>query len=172
MNKRLAVVLGISPFVAIFVWPYVDKQATTADLKLAVVMHPREEVFVSGFIKNPQASTFSLETLLIEEPGKEPYRKRVSLDADQAFELALGKPKTGTYRASARIRKPQKGQAVQERWLKTPDLVVGDTGSARPQIVRAKDYDYQRLSVFAIIGVAIVGVLLLICVWPRRSARQ
>ena len=166
------VVLGISPLVAIFLWPYVDQQVTTAELKLAVVTQPREEVFVSGLIKNFQASTFSLETLLIEEPGQEPYRKLVSLDADQAFELALGKPKTGTYRASVRIRKPQQGQTVNERWLKTPELVVGGPGSARAQIVRAKDYDYQRLSVFALLGATIGGALLLICFWPRRSARN
>jgi hypothetical protein len=153
----------------LFAWPNVGEQVTLANLTLMATSQPREEVLVLGFIKNHGEPAFSLETLLIEEPGKEPYRRVVSLDADNAFELMLGEPKTGTYRVSLRIRKPQTGLAAQERWLKAPDLVIGSPPSPRPQIVRAKDYDYQRLSVFVAIAAAVGGALLLIGFWPRRK---
>lgn len=172
MNKRLAallLILGIGLVVAIFAWPHVDKQAATADLKLAVLTQPREEVVVSGFIKNFQASTFSLETLLIEEPGKEPYRRQVALDANRSFELALGKPAAGTYRIAARTRKENWLTGVREGWLSTPELVVGNSGSAVPQTVRATDYDYRRLLVFLSFTTVVEAALLV--VWLRRQSR-
>jgi hypothetical protein len=168
VKKRLAVlllILGLAPVVATFAWPRVDKQAITADLHLAVQTQPRAEVIASGSLKNLKATAFSVETLMIEEPGKEPYRKLVSLDANRMFELALGNPVAGTYRISARTRKANWQGQVTEGWLKTPELVVG-RGPATPQVVRATDYDYRRLLVLLSVMIVVeAGVLV---VWLRR----
>lgn len=173
MNKRLAlvVILAIGSLALLFMWTYVIPRARTADLTLAAVSEPREEVVVSGLIRNFGAAPFSLETLLIEEPGKEPYRRQVSLDAERRFELALGQPKTGTYRVAVRTRKPAWGKVVQENWLKTPDLVLEGRRSGRPRIVRAQDYDYQRLFVFATMSAVMGAVLAFVCLRPviRKS---
>jgi hypothetical protein len=171
VNRRLALLLvaGGGLLALLLAWPSVSEQLIIADVTMAAISQPRQEILVSGFIKNRGAPAFSLETLLIEEPGKEPYHRKVSLDADSAFLMTLGEPKTGTYRVSVQIRKPQAAQSVQEQWVKSPDLMVGGTPSAQPQIVRAKAYDYQRLTVFAAIGVAIAVILLLICFWPQRT---
>jgi hypothetical protein len=164
VNKRLTlfVVLVAGLLVLVFAWPRVRQQVTTADLTLAAVNQPRSEVVVSGKVKNFGAAPFSLETLLIEEPGKEPYRRQISLDAESAFELALGKPSVGTYRVSLRTRKANWLKGPQEGWLKVPDLVVADSGPAQPRVVRARDYDYQRLSLFASIGLVAAATLLFV----------
>ena len=171
MNRRLALLLiaGGSLLALLLAWPRVSEQVTIADVALTAISQPRQEVLVSGYIKNRGAPAFSLETLLIEEPGKDPYRRKVSLDADSVFLLTLGEPKTGTYRVSVLIREPQTGQTAPERWIKSPDLVVGGSGSSQPQLVRAKAYDYQRLAVLGAIAAAIAGVLLLNCFWPHRN---
>jgi hypothetical protein len=171
VNRRLALLLiaGGGLLALLLAWPRVSEQLIIADVALTAISQPRQEVLVDGFIKNRGAPAFSLETLLIEEPGKEPYHRKVSLDADSAFILTLGEPKSGTYRVSVQIRKPQTAQSVKEHWAKSPDLVVGGPPSAQPQIVRAKAYDYQRLTVFAAAGAAIGVILLLICLWPQRS---
>jgi hypothetical protein len=174
VNRRLAllVIAGFGLLVLLLAWPRVSEQFTIADVTLSAVSQPRQEVLVSGYIKNRGAPAFSLETLLIEEPGKEPYHRKVSLDSDSAFVLTLGEPKMGTYRVSVQILNQLSGQNAPPRWMKSPHLVVGDAASARPQIVRAKAYDLQRLFVSAAIGVAIGLILLVICFWPRRIARQ
>jgi len=171
VNRRLVLLLvaGCSLLGLLLAWPRVSEQLIIADVTMTAVNQPRHEVLVSGYIKNRGAPAFSLETLLIEEPGKEPYHRKVSLDADSAFVLTLGEPKSGTYRVSVQIRNPQTGQAALERWVKSLELVVSSRGSGRPQLVRAKAYDYQRLTLFAGIAAAIAGVLLLICLWPPRN---
>ena len=44
-----------------FTWQRVRKDATIADLTLAAISQPREEVVVSGYLKNFGAAPFSLE---------------------------------------------------------------------------------------------------------------
>jgi hypothetical protein len=108
VNKRLAVLLliaGLGPLAALVAWPRVSEQVKTADLTLAVLTQPRAEVVASGYIKNFQAPAFSVETLVIEEPEKEPYRRLISLDAKRMFELALGQPRAGTYRVAVQTRR-------------------------------------------------------------------
>src|SRR5262249_3745733 len=140
VNRRLLLLLIVvgGLLVLVFVWPLVREQVTTANLSLAAVSQPRSEVVVSGTIKNFGAAPFSLETLWIEEPGKEPYRRQISLDADSAFELALGKPSVGTYRVSLRTRKANWLKGTQEGWLKMPDLVVVEGRAQQSQVVRAR----------------------------------
>jgi hypothetical protein len=111
-----------------------------------------------------------LETLLIEEPGKEPYRRVVSLDANWAFELTLGKPTAGNYRFGVRTRKSQWGKGVQEDWLRTPILALGDGSPPRQAVIKVRDYDYPRLFLWAGCGLAIWAGLLVACLLPR--ARQ
>jgi hypothetical protein len=172
VNRRLVFLLiaGAGLLALLLAWPHVSEQVIIADVTLSAISQPRQEVLVSGYIKNRGAPAFSLETLLIEEPGKEPYHRKVSLDADSAFLLTLGEPKAGTYCVSVLIRNQQSGQAEPERWAKSPDLVVGGPDPTRPHAVRARAYDYQRLAVFAAIAAAIAGVLLLICLWPPRNS--
>jgi len=162
--------------VLVFACLRVRKDATVADLTLAAISQPREEVVVSGYIKNFGAAPFSLELLLIEEPGKEPYRRQISLDADNKFELILGKPRAGTYRVAVQTRKPNWLKGAHERWLKLPDLVLADRRPPQPQMVRARDDDYRRLLLWGAVLASVGVVLLLVCVrqWPtvRGSAAQ
>lgn len=174
MNRRLILLLllVIGLLGLLVCWPRLSRELTTADLTLSASSQPREEVVVSGYVKNFGASPFSLETLLIEEPGKEPYRRQVSLDADRRFELALGKPVAGTYRIALRTRKQQWGGAAKEDWLKLPDLVIESSGLSRPKTVRTKDFDNQRLTVFGGAGLAIIAVLAVGCLWPRSRVKK
>jgi hypothetical protein len=176
VNKRLALpLILVSGFLLlVFAWQRVKKDATTADLTLAAVSQPRSEVVVSGYVKNSGAAPFSLETLQIEEPGKEPYRRQVSLDADNRFELTLGKPMAGTYRVSVRTRKANGWKGAQEGWLKMPDLVLAGDPAPLPQMVKARDYDYQRLLLWGAVFASVGVVLLLICVrqWPKARDAQ
>ena len=66
MNRRLALLLvaGGSLLALLLAWPSVSEQLTIADVTMAAISQPREEVLVSGFIKNRDAPAFSLETLL------------------------------------------------------------------------------------------------------------
>lgn len=91
-------------------WPCVREQVRIADLALVATSQPRDEVVISGYVNNVDAVPFSLETLVVEDLGKQLYRRQMSPDADRAFELALGKPTTGTYLVAVGIRKPQCGQ--------------------------------------------------------------
>ena len=171
MNKRLALVLlilGVGPVLAFVAWPRVDVRAKTAELQLAVLTQPRAEVVASGLIKNLQATAFSVETLMIEEPGKEPYRKLVSLDAKRSFELALGKPVAGAYRISAQTRTANWQGKVTAGWLRTPELVVA-SGPPTAQVVRATDYDYRRLLVLLALITAVEAVVLVAWNRSRRA---
>jgi hypothetical protein len=172
VKKRLALVVLIlvtGLLLSLFAWPYLGKQLRTAELTLSAVSQPRDEVVVSGYVKNFGAKPFSLETLLIEEPGKEPYRRLVSLDAERRFELTLGKPTAGAYRVSVQTRKQQWGKHVQEGWLKTPELLLGDRRAPQPQMVKARDYDYPRLFVFAALTTVVGATAAILCLrlWAR-----
>jgi hypothetical protein len=173
VKKRLAFVLlllAVGLLASLFAWPYVGERLRTAELTLAAVSQPRAEVVVSGYVKNVGAAPFSLETLMIEEPGREPYPRQVALDANRSFELALGKTSAGTYRVAVKTRKRQWGQEAQEGWLKTPALILTDRNSTQPQMVRVKDYDYPRLFEYAAIAaVAVAGLAL---VWLRPGTRS
>jgi hypothetical protein len=173
VNKRLKLLLILvaGMLVALFAWPRVRNDALIADVTLAALTHPRHEVVVSGQIRNFGASPFSLETLLIEEPGKEPYRRQVSLDADNVFELALGKPSPGTYRVSVQTHKPAWGSGVRTGWLKLPDLVIAKNAAAEPKRVGARDFDDRRLFGFAGLGLVIGTILVVACVVQWRGPR-
>ena len=120
MNARflaLLAILGSGPLAMLLIWPLVAEQVRLADVTLAVRTQPRSEVIVAGYLNNAKAEPFAIESLSIEEPGREPYRRLISLDADRKFELALGQPIPGTYRVAAWTRKANWGSALEERWL-------------------------------------------------------
>lgn len=171
VNKRfiaLGAILASGPLILAFAWPLVAEKVRIADLKLAVVTQPRSEIIVSGYLKNHESPAFSLESLSIEEPGHEPFRRQVSLDANRSFELALGRPVAGTYRIAAWTRKADWFQGVHEGWLRVPDLVVKPGSPPGPQKVRAQDFDYQRLFLFGLPIVAVQAALLI--AWFRLPA--
>jgi len=173
VNKRLVFVLLVlvaGPLVLLFAWPFVGERLRTAELTLAAVSQPRAEVVVSGYVKNVGAAPFSIETLTIEEPGKESYPRQVALDADRKFELTLGKPSAGTYRVAVKTRKQNWGQPVHESWLKTPALVVADHHSSGPQSVHIRDYDYPRLLVVAALGAVVVTALAFVLLRRRGDS--
>jgi hypothetical protein len=172
VKKRLVVVLLVlivGSLVLLFAWPFVGERLRTADLTLSAISQPRAEVVISGYVKNFGAPAFSLETLLIEEPGKEPYRRLVSLDAERRFDLTLGQPSMGTYRVALRTRKPQWGKGVKEGWLKTPPLVLGDLRSGGPKTVKSRDYDYSRLLALGALTGVVAAVVALVYLRPRTS---
>jgi hypothetical protein len=148
VKTRLA--LFIAFYCAVFLYAY-WRWPKTAELRLSATTQPREEVVVSGRVKNHKAAAFSLETLLIEEPGKEAYRRPISLDGERRFELALGKPVAGTYRVSVQTRKATLLSGVQEGWLQTPPL-IWQSGGAAPKFVTASDADYQPLMLLGALG--------------------
>lgn len=172
MNARLLVrlaILGSGPLVMLLAWPLVADQVLLADLTVAVVTQPHSEIVVTGYLKNNEAPAFSIESLSIEEPGKEPYRRLVSLDDKRRFELTLGQPVAGTYRIAAWTRTANWLNGPQEGWLHVPELVVKADGLPGPQRQRAQDFDYQRLLLFGTLTVAAQAACLI--VWYRLPAR-
>jgi len=172
VNVRFLVLLAIlcsGPLAMLLMWLLVADQVRLADLKIAVRTQPRSEVIVAGYLKNAKAEPFAIESLSIEEPGKQPYRRLVSLDADRKFELALGQPVPGTYRVAAWTRKVNWRSALEEGWLQVPELVVASGASPGPQQRRAQDYDYARLLLIGLLIVTaqVVGLL----VWYRFGMR-
>jgi len=163
----LAILVG-GPLLMAIAWPLLADQVRLADLTLAVRKQPHQEVVVTGFLNNDKAEPFSIESLLIEEPGKEPYRRLVSLDADRRFELALGQPVAGTYRVAAWTRKANWLSGPHEGWLNVPELTV-QTGSLEPQQRRVQDFDYARLALFGSLIVAAQAVGLIF--WYRTGPR-
>jgi hypothetical protein len=164
--KRIALlaIVGLLPVALFLVWPKVRERLTTAELTVRLVRQPREEVLITGFIKSPGAQPFSIQTLTIEEPGKEPYRRLISLDAENTFELTLGKPVTGNYRTSMLLAKAESSASTPDRWLTTPQLTVEAGRSLPIERVAAGDYNRPRLLIVAAACAAIWIVLLALCI--------
>jgi hypothetical protein len=159
----LLAIVVLLPVALLALWPKVRRQFTAARLIISVVRQPREEVMLSGAVNGFEAKPFSIQTLRIEEPGKEAYRRLVSLDAENKLELALGQPTPGTYRASILLGHAESAAAKSEKWLKTPPLTL-DTGRASPTgAVEAIEYDRSRLFVVAGACVAVWAGLLVVC---------
>jgi hypothetical protein len=165
----LLAILGSGPLAMLLIWPLVAEQVRLADVTVAVRTQPRSEVVVIGYLKNNKAEPFAIESLSIEVPGKEPYRRLVSLDADRKFEVALGRPIPGTYRVSAWTRKETWLKGLQEGWLQVPELVVETGGSPGPQQRRAQDYDYARILLIGLLIVTAQVACLL--AWYRFGMR-
>ena len=87
----------------------------------------------------------------------------MSLDANRAFELTLGKPLPGAYRASLLLGKPESSASTQERWLATSQLTVASEANSPSQSVQAREYDLPKL--FATTGAcaAVWAVLVVVC---------
>jgi hypothetical protein len=163
----LAILAG-GPLVVTLAWPWIAGHVRTAELSVALHTAPREEIVVTGWRHAAHAAAFSLQTLLIEEPGQEPYQRQVSLDADHAFELALGQPREGSYRAALLTGQSAASPDAAERWLRAPELVV-EKGRLAPQKVHAQELSYPRLFLIALAVVAMQAALL--ALWLRLSAR-
>jgi hypothetical protein len=163
--KRIALlaILGLFPLALFLSWPKVRDRFTTAEVAVAAVQQPREEMLIAGSIKRPGAEPFSIQTLLIEEPGKEPYRRLVSLDAENAIELTLGKPVPGTYRASLLVGNSESGAPKPERWLATPQIKLDASRSSSTESVRAREYDHRSLLIFAGVCGAVWAALFVVC---------
>jgi hypothetical protein len=172
--KRIALlaILGLFPLALFLLWPKVRGQFTTAEVAVAAVQQPREEVLILGSIKSPGTAPFSLQTLLIEEPGKEPYRRLVSLDAENAFELTLGKPVLGTYRASLLRGKNESSASKPEMWLATPQIRLDAARASSTESVRAREYDRPRLSIAAGVCAAVWAALFVVCLKTWRAGVQ
>lgn len=132
------------------------------ELTIAAVRQPREEITVRGIVKGFDAKPFSIQTLRIEEPGKESYRRLVSLDAENQFELALGKPQPGSYRAGLLLSNAKSGAVNTESWLTTPQLQIAE-GRPSPAVVEATQYDRTRLLLVAGFFAAVWGGLVGVC---------
>jgi hypothetical protein len=172
VNARFLVLLAIlasGPLLMLLAWPLIADHVCLADLTVAVRTQPHTEVVVTGFLKNDKSEPFSIESLLIEEPGKEPYRRLVSLDADRKLELALGKPVAGTYRVAAWTRKADWLSGPHEGWLRVPELIIPTDTSPLPQQQTAQDYDYAQLLLFGSLIVAAQVACLLF--WYRFGVR-
>jgi hypothetical protein len=165
VTSRIAflAILGLAPVALLLLWPKVRDRFTTAEVSLAVVRQPREEVLVSGRIMNSGTTPFSLQTLLIEEPGQEPYHRVLSLNAENAFELTLGKPVPGSYRASLLIDKSEADASAPAKLLTTPPLILNAQGASPLERVKARDYDRPRLLAVAGMCAAVWAVLLGVC---------
>jgi hypothetical protein len=171
--KRIAVlaILVVAPLaLLLLLWPRVRQRFTTAAVTVAVVRQPREEVLITGFIRAFGSQPFSIETLRIEEPGKPAYRRIVSLDATHAFELTLGKPALGSYRASLLLGKPGSSGSA-ERWLATPPLAFAPEATSPSQPVTAREYDLPRLCAVAGGCAMVWGALFAICLRARTRRR-
>lgn len=163
MNRRLLPWIGGSLLVllACGAWIYVAELAKIAEVSLAAMQQPREEILLQGYVRNVGAPPFSLETLLIEEPNKQPYKRQVSLDANRRFELALGKPVSGAYVASIFTRSPKLLGGTQEQWFKSPALIVVAESQPNPQAVSARQYDERFVTGFAVVVLAAAATLAL-----------
>lgn len=161
MNRRLLRWFGgvLLLLLAYGLWLYVAEHSKIAELSLAALSQPREEMVIKGYVRNVGAQAFSLEKLLIEEPGKQPYERQVSLDADRKFELALSKPVLGNYTASVWTRSPTLRGGVRETWLKLPPLAVTPANQRQPQSVEARQYDARMVAAYAVV------VLIAAAVW-------
>jgi len=149
--KRIALfaILGLFPLALFLLWPKVRDRFTTAEVAVAAVRQPREELLITGSIKSPAAEPFSIQTLLIEEPGKEPYRRLVSLDAENALELTLGKPVPGTYRASLLVGNQESSASKGEKWLATPQITLDGARTSPTDSVEAREYNRPWLLIDA-----------------------
>jgi len=163
--KRIALlaILGLFPLGLLLSWPKARDRFTTAEIAVAAVRQPREEVLITGSIKRPGAEPFSIQTLLIEEPDKEPYRRLVSLDAENAIELTLGKPMPGAYRASLLRGKPESSALKAERWLATPPITLDGARASSVDSVKAREYDRPRLQIAAGVCAAVWAALFVVC---------
>lgn len=166
MIKRIALlaIVGLFPLAVFLVWPKVRESFTTAELAVGLTRQPREEVVITGLIKSPAAQPFSIQTLTIEEPGKEPYRRLISLDAENAFELTLGKPVTGNYRASMLLAKAQSSGSMPDRWLTTPQLTVDGGRSSPIERIAAEDYNRRQLLIAGGVCAIVWVALFVVCV--------
>lgn len=171
MIKRIALVaiLGLFPLALLLMWPTVRDRFTTAEVAITVVRQPREEVLITGSIKRPGADPFSLQTLLIEEPGKDSYRRLVSLDAENALELTLGKPLPGTYRAKLLLNAGESSGSKPERWLETPQITLDEARAASVDSVKAREYDRSRLLIAAGVGAVVWAALLVACMRAAKA---
>jgi hypothetical protein len=174
VNRRLAVtplILVAGGLVAAAAWPRVAPSITAASLSLEALTQPRTEVVVTGYLRNHGAPAFHLETLEIEEPGKKPYRRQISLDADRKFELVLGQPVAGSYRVAAQTRQLTLLAGARDGWLKTPELVVQQ--ALAPGKVGAIDYDDRQLGLLCGGLTAAAAVVFCWGLWsPPRAARR
>jgi len=163
----LLVIAGLAPLALLLLWPKVRDHFTTAEMSLVVIRQPREEVLILGRMKRAGTEPFSLQTLLIEEPGKDRYRRLVSLDAENRFELTLGKPVSGAYRASLLLDKAAGAASVPEKWLTTPQLALDAAGSTSLKRVTAREYDGLRLLTAISVCAAVWIALLVMCARAR-----
>jgi hypothetical protein len=159
----LLAIVAVFPLALFLLWPKVRDRFTTAQVAVAVLRQPREEVLITGSIKRPAAEPFSLQTLLIEEPGKEPYRRLVSLDAENALELTLGKPMAGEYRAKLLLNAGESGGSKPERWLETPKITLNADQALSVNSVRAIEYNHPRLLIASGVCVAVWAALFVMC---------
>jgi len=165
----LAAIVGIGPLAILVAWPWVAGQLRTAELNVALLTGAREEIFVTGSLHDRDTAAFSLQTLSIEEPGKEPYRRPISLDAERRFELALGQPREGAYRVALRTRQADAKAGAQERWLRAPDLTIAEGGPLVPRKVSSQEISYRGLLLVAALVLAAQAALL--ALWFRLSSR-
>jgi hypothetical protein len=92
------------------------------------------------------------------------------LDEESRFNLALGRPVTGTYRVSALTRKETLLNGSQEGWLRAPELVITIDSLPRPQQVRVQDFDEERLLLLGFPIVAAQAACLIF--WYRLPRRK
>jgi hypothetical protein len=163
--KRIALlaILVLFPLTLLALWPKVRDHFTTAEVAVAAIRQPREEVLITGSITRSGAEPFSLQTLLIEEPSKEPYRRLVSLNAENAIELTLGKPMPGAYRASLLLGRHESGASQPERWLATPQIKLDEARTSSVEAVKAREFDRPRLLFASSTCAAVWAVLFVVC---------
>jgi hypothetical protein len=159
-------VLVLGPLAAGFIWPHVAERFKTVDVTAAVVQGSgRRDVFVSGFIDDPATPSMGTQKLSIQEPNRQRYERLVAISPERTFEIILGEPVAGRYAVTVHWRGRDR-DGKDESHIPLPDLVVGEPTSADLPKAQARSYDYQRLFLLSLGGLA---SLLVISLFLRRQ---
>jgi len=154
-------ILGVGPFVANFVWPFVGEMSKPVTVTAEVREHA---VVVHGKIKNLQDPQGEFALAMTREGESEAITREIKLADDQTFEVNLGPASEGTYTFGAiNVVKRQLFVGDEKVALVLPPLEIPEKIDPNaPPRVSASQYDFQKLFLFpsgtallAAIGLAI-----------------
>lgn len=172
-------ILGVGPFVANFVWPYVGELSKPVDLT-AIVKQESNTLVVSGWITNLASGDdkFVLQAQVAPAEGETeateaPLTAEVTLDADKKFEVELGQVEPGkSYKFQPiEVIKRQMLVGDQKLTVGLPPLEVpAKLDPEQPVKVAAAQFDFQTLFLYPSATALLASIVLALFFRPPAQS--
>lgn len=163
-------ILGVGPFVANFIWPFLGDVLTTVNVTTKVERRENvAEVVVQGMVAHPASADRSIN-IVQRRDGKTNSERRVTLDSKNSFEVTFGPLAAGNYEYEFDVERDRLIAGKSQVHLRVSADVAKSRENDKAGVL--KDFDFQWLFLVPAGTAFVAAVILFLFFHPPKKTEN